>query len=47
MREILQYLHNGRPNVELESELDLAAVPSSMKWRKLIAELRNRLDALN
>ena len=33
---ILQYLHNGRTNVQPESEIDLVTVPSSIKCRKLI-----------
>ena len=42
MRGIQQCLHNGRTNFESESE-----VPSSIKWRKLIIELFNRLGASN
>ena len=41
---ILQYLHNGRTNVQSESEKELVTNPPSIKCRKLIVEL---LDASN
>ena len=47
MRGIQQCLHNGRTNVESESEVENVKVPSSIKWRKLIVELFNRLGASN
>ena len=44
---ILQYLHNGRTNIQSESEIELVTVPTSIKCRKLIVELLERLDATN
>ena len=44
---ILQYLPNGRTNVQSESEIELATVPSSIKCCNLIVELLERLDASN
>ena len=41
---LLQYLHNGISNV---SGIDFVTVPSSIKCRKLIVELLERLDASN
>ena len=44
---ILQYLHNGRTNIQSESEIELVTVLTSIKCRKLIVELLERLDATN
>lgn len=41
---LLQYLHNGISNV---SGIDFVTVPSSIKCRKLIVDLLERLDASN
>lgn len=42
---VLQYLHNGRTKVQSESETEFVTVHSSIKCRKLIVELLERLDA--
>ena len=44
---ILQYLDIDRTNVESESEVELVTVPSSIRRRRLLVELLNRLDASN
>ncbi|GFS79835.1 hypothetical protein TNCV_750211 [Trichonephila clavipes] len=41
---LLQYLHNGMSNV---LGIDFVTVPSAIKYRKLIGDLLERLDASN